>query len=50
VPGEPAAPVTPGSHLLRPDGPGGDIIRPDLQDAVTVAALARELQLAGSLS
>jgi ABC-2 type transport system ATP-binding protein len=50
VPGEPAVPVTPGSDLRRPDGPGGDVIRPDLQDAVTVAALARELQLAGSLS
>jgi ABC-2 type transport system ATP-binding protein len=34
-------------------GPGpspGEVIPPDLQDAVTVAALARELQLAGSLS
>ncbi len=50
APGEPAAPVRPGSEVPRPDRPDGDVIRPDLQDAVTVAALARELQLAGSPS
>jgi hypothetical protein len=47
APGEPAAP---GGAALRPGLPEGDIIRPDLQDAVTVAALARELRLAGSPS
>ena len=47
APGEPG---TPGRGTLRPDVPEGDVIRPDLQDAVTVAALARELQLAGSPS
>jgi ABC-2 type transport system ATP-binding protein len=47
----------PGSDSGSRPGPGsgagagsGKAIRPDLQDAVTVAALARELQLAGSLS
>jgi ABC-2 type transport system ATP-binding protein len=30
-------------------GRAGTVIRPDLQDAVTIAALARELQLAGAL-
>lgn len=50
TPGEPGSPVTPGGDPLRLDVPEGDVIRPDLQDAVTVAALARELQLAGSPS
>jgi ABC-2 type transport system ATP-binding protein len=50
TPGEPAPPAAPGSGVLRPEVPDGDVIRPDLQDAVTVAALARELQQAGSLS
>ena len=31
-------------------GPAGGAIRPDLQDAVTIAALARELELAGGTS
>ena len=50
APGEPARPAAAGSGVLRPELPDGDVIRPDLQDAVTVAALARELQLTGSPS
>jgi ABC-2 type transport system ATP-binding protein len=33
-----------------PAGPGAGAISPDLQDAVTIAALARELELAGGTS
>ncbi len=38
-------------RVWDPPGTGraGDVIQPDLQDAVTIAALARELQLAGGL-
>jgi ABC-2 type transport system ATP-binding protein len=47
------SPVTPGPGArngLQPAGPSDNLIQPDLQDAVTIAALAREFQPAGRTS